>query len=59
MGWSVSAADNMTDAITLLGQQTQVKRALLDYLPSVFINQAGSLAAVAVVATPIQKLCDT
>ena len=47
-----------TEAITLIGQRTYDKYALLDHLPSVFINQVSSPTAAAAVAAPILKLCE-
>ena len=47
-----------TEAITSMGQHTYDKYALLDHLPSVFINKVGSPAAAAVVAVRILKLCE-
>ena len=47
-----------TGTITQIGQRTYDKYALLDHLPSVFINQLGSPTAVAVVAVLILKLCE-
>ena len=50
MGWT-NADDRVfgTEAITSIGKRMYDKYALLDHLPSVFINQVGSLAAAAVV----------
>ena len=46
-----------TEAVTSIGQRTYDKYALVDQLPSVFINQIGSPTAAAVVVVPVLKLC--